>query len=132
MSMIKPLMISLISISLLASCTSSPHKTNYAKCELPERDLTVAWHQRSYWCAPKGFKPVILPAVTPATTQNRNVQSTSVNGSNIQSAPMPRAINTVNTKTVSVERQPVKPIEKTESKTTSEIRLQAKTESKKS
>lgn len=47
-------------LCLLAACSSAPSADPRHACTYRQRDLTVSWYERSYWCTPDAAP---LPAV---------------------------------------------------------------------
>lgn len=46
------MMLCIFSFCLLSACTTLSSSTNTGGCDYRERDLTVNWSLRHYWCVP--------------------------------------------------------------------------------
>lgn len=42
----------------VSGCTSYSAPLPSASCVYPERDLTIPWAERTYWCLPQALQPV--------------------------------------------------------------------------
>ena len=50
----KTFLLPLVFACLLSACTSLSGNRADGGCQYRERDLTVNWYERSYWCVPDG------------------------------------------------------------------------------
>lgn len=57
----KTFLLPLVFACLLTACTSLPGSRADGGCQYRERDLTVSWFSRSYWCVPDGRAPRPVP-----------------------------------------------------------------------
>lgn len=53
----KTVLLPLVFACLLSACTSLSGSRTDGGCQYRERDLTVNWYSRSYWCVPDGRVP---------------------------------------------------------------------------
>ena len=53
----KTFLLPLVFACLLSACTSLSGNRADGGCQYRERDLTVNWYSRSYWCVPNGRAP---------------------------------------------------------------------------
>ena len=92
---IRPISLSMTALMLAVALTgcagTSSLSTTKAGCDLPERDLTVAWEARAYWCIPKGYQPRIEKRVYPYQELERPASALSTP---IEAISTPTAIPT--------------------------------------